>query len=511
MDTVDIGGAPVERPSVSLWDLFHAAAARRRNRTAIVHGERSVSYDELHAMASASAVGLESAGVAAGDIVAVHWARTPESIGVLFGLLSIGAAFAPLRAGDPVDRRRSVMADAQIRLVVACSDDTPVGVDGCDVTRPAELLGRRSDSSTSTTTVGADSLAYVISTSGSGGAPKGVAVPHRGVVNHIVWERRAFPDLPDETFLQTSPLAFDAAIWQIFTPLCVGARLVLPDPAGDIAEPAVRHAVTTLDFVPTQLSAVLASGELPACGASVRRVIVGGETLTPETVAAFGRSMPDTQLINVYGTTEASIDSTWQLDPFPDGVITVGKPIANTRIDIIDPELQTLPVGVEGEIVIAGAGVARGYIARPDETADRFIADPLAGRSGARRYRTGDRGVLRDDGTLEFRGRSDRLVKISGRRIGLDEVDAALTACPGVEEGVTLTFGSAENARLVAVVVSEAGTASPSDVTEWLASQVPAEMLPGRVVLVEQLPKLPSGKVDRVRTVRQLDGRASPS
>lgn len=514
VDTVDSSDGLAVRSRRSLPDLFDAAVAWRRSRTAIVQGDRVVSYDELAAMSSAAARGLERVGVVAGDVIGVDWEPTPESVATLFGAVSIGAAFMPLRDGDPTHRRRAVLADAQVGLVVACTDRRiPVGVEDHVLTTPGELMQTpHTRASVSTTaTLSPDAAAYVISTSGSGGAPKGVAVPHRGLTNHILWERETFPHLPDETFIHNAPLAFDAAIWQIFTPLCVGARLALPEADDDLVTPTLRHGVTTMDFVPTQLSSLLASGELERCRHTVERVIVGGETLTAETVAAFEQSMPKSRLINVYGTTEASIDSTWQLDPFPADVITVGKPIANTRIDIVDAELRSLPAGSEGEIVIGGAGVALGYVGRPDETANRFIADPFAAGPAARRYRTGDRGRLHADGTLEFRGRSDRLVKISGRRIGLDEVDAALAACPGVAEAAAITIASPEHARLIAVVVGNFARTSSDDITEAIAARLPPEMIPGEIVVLDRLPRLPSGKVDRIILAAQVDDGRSLS
>lgn len=486
----------------SLADLFVIAAREQGADVAIVQERREVTYAELMGWAETARDHLVDAGAGPGEIVAVEWLRAPESVAVVLGVLMAGAAFLPLRDSDPPTRRGAVLADAGVRLVILCRGELDRGslAPGIEIHTREELLRSRRSAGLPGIEIDAGATAYVIATSGSTGVPKAVAVPHRGVVNHIAWERSAFAHVGRETFLQNSPLAFDASIWEIFTPLCAGARLaMLPESGGhaDTAATVTAHDVTTIGFVPTTLEALLEGGDLARCSASLQRVVVGGETLHRHVVDVFERAMGDTRLINVYGATEATIDSTWQLAPFPEGRVTVGKPIANTRIDIVDDQLRPVPHGTIGEILIAGVGVADGYLARPSETARSFLPDPRTPEPGARLYRTGDMGRLLPDGTLDFIGRRDTQVKVGGVRIELGEIEAALTAHPRVSRAVALTVQRRQaSSRLVAVVVAHDAIAS-SELQDAARAHLPAEMIPSEIRIVQELPTTASGKVDR--------------
>ncbi|MES1210782.1 MAG: amino acid adenylation domain-containing protein, partial [Acidobacteriota bacterium] len=289
-----------------------------------------------------------------------------------------------------------------------------------------------------------EGLAYVLYTSGSTGTPKGVMIPHRGIVNRLQWMQEAYGLTAEDRVLQKTPFGFDVSVWEFFWPLLTGARLVFAQPEGHkdpryLADLIAREKITTVHFVPSMLEVFLETPGLEAL-ASLRRVVASGEALPPQLVRRFFSRLPQAELHNLYGPTEASVDvSFWPCVPEPPGdVVPIGRPIANHQLHVVDRFLAPQPVGAPGELLLGGPGLARGYLGRPDLTAEAFIPDPFGEGPGGRLYRTGDLVRRLADGTVHYLGRIDHQVKIRGFRIELGEIEAALTRLPGVREAVVL-------------------------------------------------------------------------
>jgi amino acid adenylation domain-containing protein len=352
--------------------------------------------------------------------------------------------------------------------------------------------------------VGPDNLAYVIYTSGSTGRPKGVLCVHGGLSNRIAWMQERYGLTDTDRVLQKTPYTFDVSVWEFVWPLAYGARMVLAragghrDP-GHLSELISSSGVTTIHFVPSMLGAFLDGAELSACG-SLRRVIASGEALTPELRRRFFDRLPGLELHNLYGPTEASIDVTsWACAVDQEGAVPIGGPIANTRAYVLDASGEPVPEGVPGELHLAGAGLARGYLGRAELTAERFVPDPFGAQPGGRLYRTGDLARWRSDGSLEFTGRVDHQVKLRGFRIELGEIESVLLEHEGVSEAAVLARSDAGGEqRLVAYVVGTGDTAPEREsLRAHLQERLPEYMIPSVWVDLERLPLTSSGKVDR--------------
>ncbi|HKH47321.1 MAG TPA: amino acid adenylation domain-containing protein, partial [Thermoanaerobaculia bacterium] len=344
-------------------------------------------------------------------------------------------------------------------------------------------------------------LAYVIYTSGSTGRPKGTLNSHRGIVNRLLWMQERYRLTGDDRVLQKTPYSFDVSVWEFFWPLLTGARLVIAEPGGH-QDPvyliaAIEAAgITTIHFVPSMLQAFLEAPGVERCAASLVRVVCSGEALPPEMTRRFFARLPGVELHNLYGPTEAAVDVTfWACDPADRrGLVPIGRPVANTQMHVVDRELRPVPVGVAGELLIGGVQVGRGYLARPELTAERFVPDGLGGEAGARLYRTGDLGRWWAGGEIEYLGRIDHQVKLRGVRIELGEIESQLRSHPAVRDAVVVAREDrAGDPRLVAYVVGgEAGA-----LRAHVVAKLPEAMVPSVFVLLDALPLTASGKVDR--------------
>ncbi|MEU9481944.1 non-ribosomal peptide synthetase, partial [Streptomyces sp. NPDC048191] len=351
-----------------------------------------------------------------------------------------------------------------------------------------------------------DSGAYLVFTSGSTGRPKGVVNTHRGVVNRLDWTHRHLRLTSEDVVLQKTAAGFDVFAWEIFGTLMAGARIVVARPGGHrdpvyLGQVMAEHGVTVVDFVSSMLALVLEEGGLERCR-SLRAVVGGGEEMPLSLAQRLLEALPGLELHNSYGPSETAIDCTfWTAHgALPVGLrqVPMGKPIQNTRLYVLNDELYLQPVGVPGELFIAGAGVGRGYVRRPGLTAERFVPDPH-GEAGERMYRTGDRVRRLADGTLEFIGRIDDQVKIRGVRIEPGEVEAALVRLPDVREAVVLVREDTPgDKRLVAYVVPTPGAiAEPAELRAELGRLLPGHMVPAAFVKLERIPVTPNGKTDR--------------
>ena len=345
--------------------------------------------------------------------------------------------------------------------------------------------------------------AYVIYTSGSTGTPKGVTVTHQAIVNRLAWMQGEYGLSADDRVLQKTPYSFDVSVWEFFWPLMAGAGLVMAEPDGHrdpvyLAGLIETAAVTTLHFVPSMLEAFLAAGGA-ARYARVWRTFSSGEALSGRLAARFARETGGSVLHNLYGPTETAVDSTfWECRRGDESQTPpIGRPIWNTRVLVLDEGLRPVPAGVAGDLYIAGAGLARGYLGRSGLTAERFVACPFG--AGERMYWTGDLARWRPDGNLEFLGRVDDQVKIRGFRIELGEIEAVLAGQAGVAQAaVVAREDQPGERRLVAYVVRAPGAAvGPAGLRDALARLLPGYMAPAAVVEVDELPLTASGKLDR--------------
>ncbi|MFF2085771.1 amino acid adenylation domain-containing protein [Nocardia sp. NPDC058176] len=469
-------------------------------QTALVFGDRELSYRELDRAVAVLAAELDARGVGVDDIVAVALDRSFALLVAVLAVHRVGAAYLPVDRGYPADRIEYMLTDARPSVLI---DDrpqaAPEGITGLLVDENgAPAVPVAAGREFAPCVLPATRAAYVIYTSGSTGKPKGVVVAHDAIVNRLRWMQREYGLVPGERVLHKTPISFDVSVWELFWPLTVGATIVLAAPDGHrdpayLADLIRRTGITTVHFVPSMLGAFLAEptlGELPR----LRRVLCSGEALTPA-LRDRCHELLTVELHNLYGPTEAAVDVTATEVPAGDSpIVAIGAPVWNTRIHVLDRDLAPVPVGGYGDIYLAGVQLARGYLHRPALTADRFVANPFAA-DGSRLYRTGDIGRWNTAGQVEYAGRSDFQVKIRGQRIELGEIDAALHAVDGVDRAATLvhTYDDGRH-NLVGYAVTEL---TPRAVIDALARTLPAHMLPAAVIVVEDLPVTANGKLDR--------------
>jgi amino acid adenylation domain-containing protein len=483
-----------EYPSVCVHELVAARAERTPDAVAVVSGAESLTYRELTGRAHLLASRLVPLGVRREEPVAVSLERSSLLPVALLGILEAGAAYLPVDPDYPPERRALMMRDSGVRFVLTQRSIAPRAsypdVRALDVEDEDGAAGPLPSCDP-------EQLAYVIYTSGSTGAPKGVEVPHRALVNLLESARRR-PGLDsDDVLVSVTTLSFDIAGLELFLPLVCGARLVVA-PAATVRDPRALAALldesgaTAMQATPTLWRLLVRSG-WP--GRQGLKALCGGEALPPDLAEELlDRGL---ELWNMYGPTETTIWSSAGLVR-RGGPVTIGTPLANTTLHVLDEELRPAPVGVEGELYIGGHGVARGYRNRPELTAQRFVPDPFAAGQGARLYRTGDLVRRRDDGELEFLGRIDRQVKVRGARIEPGEVEAALARHPGVAHAaVVARAGEQDDSELVAYVVPSGIAVSPAGLRRFLRGMLPEALVPSAVVLVPELPTTPNGKLDR--------------
>ncbi|MGA8009072.1 MAG: amino acid adenylation domain-containing protein [Thiomonas sp.] len=490
----------------TLPQYLHLDAADNRDRTAVTDTQgNSLRYGDLHARALGIAHLLRQQGIGRGDRVGLCLDRQSDMLAALLGVLHAGAAYVPLDPGFPVERLRYMVGDAQLRCILTQTTLLPL-LASADVPQlaldSAELATLRSETTPPpdpARDARPEDPAYMIYTSGSTGQPKGVLVPHRAVVNFLHSMARTPGLQPDDVLLAVTTLSFDIAVLELLLPLAVGARVVLADHAQARDPYALRDLLlttgaTTLQATPSTWRMLLDAG-WP--GNKELRAFIGGEALPADLAPRLLTSCAE--VWNLYGPTETTIWSTcWRVQP--QQPIVVGRPIANTQVWILDPQGQPCPIGTPGEMHIGGAGVALGYFQRPELTAERFIPDPFRPDADARLYKTGDLGRWRYDGQLEHLGRLDHQVKVRGFRIELGEIEAALRAQPGVATSVLTTHApTPDNVRLVAYIVPTPGspTPTPADLRQALRTRLPDYMVPQHIVLLDALPLLPNGKLDR--------------
>ncbi len=500
------GGSPVPYPrDATVDELFREQAARTPDAPAVVGDGETVTYAELQRRADGLSDVLAAAGVREETLVGVFLERSPAFVVAALGVVGAGGAYVPLDPAYPPERLRFMVGDCAAPVIVSSAELAPrlpswpgrlVLIEDVEapaaVSRPA-ARGR------------AGRLAYVMYTSGSTGVPKGVCVEHRGIVRLVCGADYAELG-PDEALIMLAPTAFDASTFEIWGALLNGGRVVVPPPGPlsveEVGAIVRRHGVTTIFLTSVLFDQIVDAG--PDALAGVRQVLAGGDVLSSDHVRRALQGLPGCAVSNVYGPTENTTFTTHHRMRSPadvDPVLPIGRPIANSRVYVLDEHLGLVAPGVAGELYVAGDGLARGYLGRPELTGERFLPDPF-GAPGGRMYRTGDRVRHRRDGALEFLGRVDDQLKIRGHRVEPGEVAHLLRRHPGVADAVVVAREDTPgDRRLIAYVVPDrAGRGDLRAALLRLArEQLPEYMVPGDVVVVDELPLSANGKLDRAR------------
>ncbi len=473
--------------------LVRAQAQRTPQALAVVDID-GAAFTYLHLLQRAEALAetLIAQGVEPGDAVGVRMPRSADGIIAILGVLMAGGVYLPLDPAYPEERLAFMVEDAGATVII---DD----------------LGRFPETPSGTIAIpaldDAEDRAYIIYTSGTTGRPKGVAVSHRAAANLGFARTGAHEPLAHgDRSLASIPVGFDASIGQLVLPLLHGATIVVLPDLRDLSPTAfweflLNNRVTHASFVPSVLSSLLEAE--PAKNLPLRHLLIGGEPLSGALLKKLSAVLPQTRLVNVYGPTEAGIEATYHLvepDDYAAATVRIGRPLPNCRAVVLGDDLQPVGIGVEGMLHLGGAGLAEGYVGRPELTAERFVSDPE--RPGERLYATGDKARWRNDGTLDFLGRADDQVKVRGHRIELGEITAVLLEQAGVREAAVIARGSPD-ARLLAYIVPEEGDAAPDadpctdKLADALAERLPAHMVPAAITAIEALPLTPNGKLDQ--------------
>jgi amino acid adenylation domain-containing protein len=492
-------------PDQCLHEVFEARAAAAPESVAVVLGDERLTYAELDRQANQIARHLQTMGVGPEVLVGICMHRSPRRVAAVLGVLKAGGAYLPLDPASPPERVAFMLEDAGAPIVLTEQATVPAltrssaasswrmvrldedwaEISSLDGSRPASTAGNRS-------------LAYVMYTSGSTGRPKGAAIEHRSVADFITSVTRAFDMGPSDRVLQFASLSFDTSVFEMFSALLTGATLCLATPEVALSPPLLaqllREQRITVTDLPPAVMALLPSEGLP----DLRLVLVGGETFPAELVRAWAR--PHRRFFNGYGPTEATVAVTLmectgdEAPPLP-----IGAPMANHQAYVLDRKLNPVPVGVPGELYVGGAGLARGYVNRPELTRERFIPNPFGSEPGDRVYKTGDIACYLPDGTLQFLGRIDDQVKVAGVRVELGEIQATLAAHPGVRQAAVITWDAAPGQRQLAAYLTVNPAAPPerAELRQHLARHLPAYMIPSHFMILDALPLNASGKLDR--------------
>jgi amino acid adenylation domain-containing protein len=491
-------------PLISVETMFERQAERSPHAVAVEHGERSITYQELNERADRLGRYLQKFGVGQERIVGIWMERSLEMVIGLLGVLKSGAAYLPLDVSHPLQRIETLLLESRVDLVICDSNRkkgaAKLGLQAICMEEDREWSGEGGKDQTRREYDG-ENIAYVIYTSGSTGKPKGVMVSRRSLSNHMMWMTSELSE--SDTVLQKTPIGFDASVWEFYAPLIIGGRLIMAEDGRQmdveyLTDEIRKRGVTVLQVVPTLLKMLAMGGKLKECP-SLRRVYCGGEELSRELVNCY-ENEANAELCNLYGPTEGTIDATYKLirQGETERKITIGRPVANTRIHLLDECLEPAGPGMKAEIYIGGECLARGYLLDGALTAEKFAPNPICRVAGERLYRTGDLGRYRSDGEIEYLGRKDGQVKVRGYRIEKGEIEAVLSAEEGVREAVVEVRSDPMGvAQLIGYVVGQAETIDGEALRRSLRRKLPEYMIPLRIIPLAQLPLNANGKVNR--------------
>ncbi len=509
-DTEEVYGEPT-----TIHERFEAQVKLTPKQTAVIHEGRSKTYEELNRHANKIVDLLLTSGIKPGSRVGICIERSPEMVGCLLGVLKAGCQYVPLDPNYPAKRLEFIIKDAGISCLLTESElmdrlpnttSTIFAIDSASA-----RLDCRPDEDPRLANAG-DGAAYVIYTSGSTGDPKGVVGTHRGSMNRFEWMWNKYPFESDEVCCQKTSLGFVDSVWEIFGPLLRGIPSVIISDAvtrepEQFIETLAANKVTRLVAVPSLLEMLLARNEvlrqrLP----TLKYCVASGEAMSPELSRRFMAALPGTVLLNLYGSSEASADSTFYEITADDnrfaGSVPIGKPIGNTQVFILDRHDLPVPIGIAGELHIGGAGVSMGYLNRPELNQSRFIKNPF--NKDSILFKTGDLGRFRPDGNIQILGRADDQVQIRGMRVELGEIETKMKQFDSVREAAVVTRETTPGSKaIVAYVSSENGSAHENELRAFLHQTLPEHMVPAFFVFVDVLPKTTSGKVNR-RALREF-------
>ena len=492
--------------SVCVHQLVEAQARRTPKATAVTSERESLTYEQLDQRANQLACRLQALGVGPNVLTAVCMERSVELVIAILSIFKAGGAYVPLDPSYPADRLAFMIQDSGAPVLVTQSHlarslprkkTIVLKLDETEWLKRQKKVPLRSAPSPL-------NLAYVIYTSGSTGFPKGVAISHGALVNHMLWMQQMLPFEESDAVLQKTNISFDASIWEFWAPLISGARLVMARPerlidSASLIEQVLQHRITVLQLVPSVLNLCLSEPRFPECQ-TLRRVFAGGEALTTDLVVRFHETGIRATLYNLYGPSETTIDATWWTCDRESARygITIGRPISGMAAYVLDVNLQAVPRGVPGELFLSGAGLGRGYLNAPELTAERFVPHPFSSENGVRLYKTGDIVVLRANGEIEYLGRVDTQVKLRGMRIELGEIESLLRDHPDIEQAfVVLREDAPGDQRLVGYIVSRRRTPDNKELRRFLSGRLPEYAIPSVWITLDRIPLTPNGKVDR--------------
>ena len=488
-----------------IHDLFIAQAKRTPDSIAVRYEQKQLTYAELLKASSTLAVYLQKQGVGADTLVGFCLPRTEQLLVAILGIMQAGGAYVPLDPNYPQGRLQHIHDDSQIKLLITeqsllglcesiSSKDTQVLCLDKDWSQISEEAGQESTEAQPQKLAESHHLAYIIYTSGSTGQPKGVAIEHRNATAMLHWANGLYSKSEYAGVMAATSVCFDLSIYEMFLPLSYGGEIIMMANALALADSVNRDKVTLINTVPSAAEELLAHDAIPD---SVVTINLAGEPLSADLVDRLYQNTKVNKVYDLYGPSEDTTYSTWMLRTVQ-GVESIGRPIDNTIAYVLDSEQQSVAVGIPGELYLAGAGVARGYLYRPEQSAEKFLTSPFA--KDQRMYGTGDLVVWNEDGTLKYLGRIDTQVKIRGFRIEVREIEARLSDIQGVSDAVVVVQGEDNNKRLVAFVVSDSGDAlNVDDLRQQLSAFVPDYMLPSAWQFISEIPLTPNGKIDRKR------------
>lgn len=513
-----------------IHQYFEEQVSKAPEIIAAVFEDKSITFEELNHKANQLANYLKSQGVKPNHLIGISLNRSLEMLVCILGILKSGAAYLPLDPNYPEERIAYMLTDSNASFVIMDDDSIkrkPREYTGKTVTINAVLdLKNQSNENLQIISKPSD-LAYVIYTSGTTGKPKGVAIPHRAVCNHMLWMQKEYTFQDTDVFLQKTPFSFDASVWEFFMPLLAGGKLVIaPNDAHASPIQMIRlikkNKVSILQLVPSMLKELVTRQEFETCK-TLKHIFCGGEALLPETINTFFKhNSSSAKLHNLYGPTEATIDTTALTCTASDaeGTISrIGRPIMNTKVYVLDAKMQPVPVGIIGELYISGDGLARGYLNNPEFTHLKFISNPFSNNKNDKLYKTGDLVKWNTNKILEYHGRVDSQIKIRGFRIEVNEIESHVEKIPSIHQCLIKPEQNPDGSQSLSayLVMEKMSHLSTTDIRSALKKHLPEYMIPSRFFVVEKLLTTPSGKVDRnnlpipQRPLNSADNYAAPT